>query len=39
MMSDRAHLVPAEVHKLLDTTQGSRNEAGDRCLLGEGQMR
>ncbi len=33
MMSDRKHLVSAEVHKLLDATKGSRNEARDRCLL------
>jgi len=32
-MSDRKHLVSAEVHKLLDATKGSRNEARDRCLL------
>src|SRR5262245_50125138 len=33
MMSDRKHLVSAEVQKLLDATKGSRNEARDRCLL------
>jgi len=32
-MSDRKHLVSAEVQKLLDTTQGSRNAARDQCLL------
>jgi type 1 fimbriae regulatory protein FimB len=32
-MSDRKHLVSTEVQKLLDTTQGSRNAARDRCLL------
>ena len=33
MMSDRTHLVAAEVQKLLDATKGTRNEARDRCLL------
>ena len=33
MMSDRKHLVSAEVEKLLAATKGSRNEARDRCLL------
>jgi len=33
MMSDRKHLVSAEVQKLLDATKGSRNETRDRCLL------
>jgi type 1 fimbriae regulatory protein FimB len=33
MMSDRTHLVSAEVHKLLDATKGRRNAARDRCLL------
>ena len=32
-MSDRKHLVSAEVDKLLAATKGSRNEARDRCLL------
>lgn len=32
-MSDRKHLTPAEVDKLLSATTGSRNEARDRCLL------
>jgi type 1 fimbriae regulatory protein FimB len=32
-MSDRKHLTPAEVDKLLSATKGSRNEARDRCLL------
>src|SRR6202521_1406081 len=32
-MSDRKHLVSAEVQKLLDATKGSRNAARDRCLL------
>jgi type 1 fimbriae regulatory protein FimB len=30
---ERRHLTPAEVQKLLNATQGSRNEARDRCLL------
>src|SRR5262244_4327580 len=33
MMSDRKHLVSAEVDKLIAATKGSRNEARDRCLL------
>ena len=32
-MSDRKHLVSAEVDKLIAATKGSRNEARDRCLL------
>src|SRR5712691_5837598 len=32
-MSDRKHLVSAEVDKLLAATKGSRNAARDRCLL------
>ena len=32
-MSDRKHLVSAEVDKLLAATKGRRNEARDRCLL------
>ena len=32
-MSDRKHLVSAEVEKLLAATKGRRNEARDRCLL------
>ena len=32
-MSDRNHLVSAEVEKLLAATKGTRNEARDRCLL------
>jgi len=32
-MSDRKHLVFAEVEKLLDATKGSRHAARDRCLL------
>ncbi len=32
-MSDRKHLVSAEVQKLLDATKGNRNETRDRCLL------
>ena len=32
-MSDRKHLVSAEVENLLAATTGSRNEARDRCLL------
>src|SRR6267143_1172493 len=33
MMSDRKHLVFAEVEKLMDAARGSRNAARDRCLL------
>lgn len=33
MMSDRKHLVSAEVQKLLDATKGSRNADRDKCLL------
>src|SRR5260370_1590680 len=32
-MSDRKHLVSAEVEKLLEAAKGSRNAARDRCLL------
>jgi len=32
-MSDRKHLVSAEVEKLLAATKDSRNEARNRCLL------
>ena len=32
-MSDRKHLVSAEVQKLLDATKGRSNEIRDRCLL------
>jgi type 1 fimbriae regulatory protein FimB len=32
-MSDRKHLVSAEVDKLLAATKGTRNETRDRCLL------
>ena len=32
-MSERKHLVSAEVDKLIAATKGSRNEARDRCLL------
>lgn len=32
-MSDRKHLVAAEVEKLLTAVKGTRNEARDRCLL------
>ena len=32
-MTDRKHLVSAEVQKLLDATKGTRNAARDRCLL------
>jgi type 1 fimbriae regulatory protein FimB len=32
-MSDRKHLVSAEVEKLIAATKGSRNETRDRCLL------
>src|SRR5712692_6969028 len=32
-MSDRKHLVSAEVEKLMDAAKGSRNAARDRCLL------
>jgi len=33
MMSDRKHLVSAEVDKLLAATKGTRHETRDRCLL------
>jgi type 1 fimbriae regulatory protein FimB len=33
MMSDRKHLVSAEVEKLMEAARGSRNAARDRCLL------
>jgi type 1 fimbriae regulatory protein FimB len=33
MMSDRKHLVSAEVDKLIAAVKGTRNEARDRCLL------
>jgi integrase len=33
MMEDRKHLTGLEVDKLLAATQGTRNEARDRCLL------
>src|SRR6267143_2822037 len=33
MMSDRKHLVSAEVEKLLEAAKGTRNAARDRCLL------
>jgi type 1 fimbriae regulatory protein FimB len=33
MMSDRKHLVSAEVDKLLDAAKSSRNAARDRCFL------
>src|SRR5215470_12158988 len=33
MMSDRKHLVSAEVDKLMEAAKGSRNAARDRCLL------
>ena len=33
MMSARKYLTSSEVHKLLDATQGTRNETRDRCLL------
>jgi type 1 fimbriae regulatory protein FimB len=33
MMSDRKHLVSAEVQKLMDAAKGSRNAARDRCFL------
>lgn len=32
-MSERKHLVWAEIEKLLAATKGARNEARDRCLL------
>ena len=32
-MSERKHLVAAEVEKLLDATKGSRHATRDRCLL------
>jgi integrase len=32
-MSDRRHLVAAEVEKLLTAVKGTRNTARDRCLL------
>jgi len=32
-MSERKHLVSAEVEKLIAATKGSRNAARDRCLL------
>src|SRR5438309_8890199 len=32
-MSDRKHLVSAEVDKLLAATKGTRHETRDRCLL------
>ena len=32
-MSDRKHLVSAEVDKLMEAAKGSRNAARDRCLL------
>lgn len=32
-MSDRKHLVSAEVEKLMEAARGSRNAARDRCLL------
>jgi type 1 fimbriae regulatory protein FimB len=33
MMSDRKHLVSAEVDKLMDAAKSSRNAARDRCFL------
>jgi type 1 fimbriae regulatory protein FimB len=33
MMSDRKHLVSAEVEKLIAATKGTRHETRDRCLL------
>jgi len=33
MMSDRKHLVSAEVEKLMDAAKSSRNAARDRCFL------
>jgi type 1 fimbriae regulatory protein FimB len=33
MMTDRKHLVSAEVQKLIDATKGSRNAARDKCFL------
>ena len=32
-MSERKHLVSAEIDRLIAATKGSRNEARDRCLL------
>ena len=32
-MSERKHLVSAEVEKLIAAVKGSRNAARDRCLL------
>ena len=32
-MSERKHLVAAEIDRLIAATKGSRNEARDRCLL------
>jgi integrase len=32
-MSDRKHLVSAEVKKLMDVAKGSRHAARDRCFL------
>ena len=32
-MSDRKHLVSAEVEKLLEAAKSSRNAARDRCFL------
>jgi len=31
--SDRKHLTGREVERLIEATKGSRNEAGDRCLM------
>src|SRR6267142_2298761 len=33
MMGDRKHLVSAEIDKLMEAANGSRNAARDRCLL------
>jgi type 1 fimbriae regulatory protein FimB len=33
MMSERKHLVSAEVDRLIDATKGGRNAARDRCFL------
>src|SRR6266446_5728547 len=33
MMTERKHLVSAEVQKLMDAAKESRNAARDRCLL------
>jgi type 1 fimbriae regulatory protein FimB len=33
MMSDRKHLVSAEVEKFIAVTKGTRHETRDRCLL------